>query len=75
MNEKQPTNESTSTPVGVALEFATDNIWAMADRPGHIGLRFDSGDAGVIYLTEEQARTAIAALAIMLHKPTTEVGL
>jgi hypothetical protein len=48
---------------GIDLEFATDHIWTMEDRPGFIGLRLDCGDAGVIYFTKEQAMSVIAAFA------------
>ena len=44
---------------------ATDNIWAMAHGDG-IGLRFDSGESGFVYLTKEQAQATIATLQQML---------
>lgn len=36
---------------------ATDHIWIMNDgpRPHTIGIRMDSGDSGVVYLTHQQA--------------------
>lgn len=36
---------------------STDHIWFMEDgeEPHVIGIRMDSGDAGVVYLTREQA--------------------
>jgi hypothetical protein len=37
-------------------------IWAMGEKAGLIGLRFDSGDAGVVYLTKEQAKDVIDQL-------------
>jgi len=37
-------------------------IWTTADRPRLIGLRLDCGDAGVVYLTKEQAREVINEL-------------
>jgi hypothetical protein len=45
---------------------ATDNIWAMMDENGLIGLRLDHGDAGVVYLTKEQARSVVDTLQKML---------
>lgn len=48
---------------GICLEYATDHIWTMEDKPGYIGLRLDCGDSGVIYLTKDQAASVIAALA------------
>jgi len=47
----------------------TDNIWAMIDQDGLIGLRFDSGDSGVVYLTTKQAQSVIAALQHMVGMP------
>lgn len=41
---------------------ATDNIWLMEDVEGYIGVRLDSGDAGTVYLTTEQARSLAAQL-------------
>jgi hypothetical protein len=34
---------------------ATDHIWTMEDKEGLIGVRFDCGDSGVVYLTKDQA--------------------
>lgn len=34
---------------------STDHIWAMEDKEGFIGIRFDCGDSGTIYLTRKQA--------------------
>lgn len=34
---------------------ATDNIWTMGDARGKLGIRFDCGDSGVIYVTRDQA--------------------
>jgi hypothetical protein len=45
---------------------ATDLIWAMASPDGTIGLYLDSGEAGRITLTKEQARAVVAALQTML---------
>jgi hypothetical protein len=45
---------------------ATDLIWAMASPDGTIGLYLDSGEAGRITLTKEQARAVAAALQKML---------
>jgi hypothetical protein len=45
---------------------ATDTIWAMASPDGTIGLCLDSGEAGTIYLTQEQARAVVAALQKVL---------
>lgn len=41
---------------GFRLEFATDHIWTMEDKPGFVGLRIDCGDSGVVYFTKSQAR-------------------
>jgi hypothetical protein len=44
---------------------ATDHIWAMEhtiDGQDVIGLRFDCGDAGTLYLTKYQAREVIGIL-------------
>lgn len=48
------------------LEYSTDNIWAMEDKEGFIGIRFDSGDAGALYVTKQQAIMLIKVLADML---------
>jgi hypothetical protein len=45
---------------------ATDLIWAMASPDGTIGLYLDSGEAGRITLTQEQARAVVAALQHVL---------
>lgn len=45
--------------MGLVLEGeATDNIWIMEDGPeSHpIGVRLDSGDSGVVYLSRAQAQ-------------------
>lgn len=49
---------------GISLEYATDHIWTMEDKPGFIGLRLDCGDSGVIYFTREQALSVMAAFAL-----------
>ena len=41
---------------------ATDQIWAMMSSDGLIGLRLDSGDAGVVYMTKQQAQQVIGTL-------------
>jgi hypothetical protein len=46
---------------------ATDTIWAMASPDGTIGLCLDSGEAGMVSLTREQARAVVAALQKMLQ--------
>ena len=46
---------------------ATDTIWAMASPDGTIGLCLDSGEAGMVSLTREQARAVVAALQTMLQ--------
>lgn len=48
---------------GIDLEFSTDHIWTMEDRPGFVGLRLDCGDSGVIYFTKDQAASVVACLA------------
>jgi len=48
---------------------ATDTIWAMASPDGTIGLCFDSGDAGTIFLTPAQARAVVDALVNALPSP------
>jgi hypothetical protein len=48
---------------------ATDDIWAMASLDGTIGLCLDSGEAGTVYLTQEQARAVVAALQRVLPSP------
>ena len=48
---------------------ATDTIWAMASPDGMIGLWLDSGEAGMISMTQEQARAVVAALQNVLSKP------
>jgi hypothetical protein len=48
---------------GIRLEFATDHIWTMEDKPGFIGLRVDCGDGGVVYFTKSQARDVAEQLA------------
>jgi hypothetical protein len=45
---------------------ATDQVWAMRSSDGLIGLYMDSGDAGVVYLTENQARNVIDTLQKVL---------
>jgi hypothetical protein len=45
---------------------ATDLVWAMASPDGTIGLYLDSGEAGRITLTQEQARAVVAALQHVL---------
>jgi len=58
---------------------ATDHIWAMAEaedgetnpataKPAHIGLRFDCGDSGTLYLTRNQAHDVIDTLNDMLQQ-------
>lgn len=42
---------------------ATDHIWLMEDVEGYIGIRMDSGDSGVVYLTREQAADLSEQLA------------
>jgi hypothetical protein len=48
---------------------ATDTIWAMASPDGMIGLWLDSGEAGNISMTQEQARAVVAALQHVLPTP------
>jgi hypothetical protein len=48
---------------------ATNDIWAMASPDGTIGLCLDSGEAGTVYLTQEQARAVVAALQKALPSP------
>jgi hypothetical protein len=45
---------------------ATDDIWEIASPEGTISLCLDSGEAGTIYLTQEQARAVVAALQKVL---------
>jgi hypothetical protein len=47
---------------------ATDTIWAMASPDGVIGLWLDSGEAGNVSMTREQARAVVAALQHVLPK-------
>jgi|GEM_PF-4506459 len=47
---------------------ATDDIWAMRESDGNIGLRLDCGDAGFVSLTPEQAKTVIVTLQEMMGK-------
>lgn len=51
---------------GINLEYATDHIWTMEDKPGFIGLRVDCGDAGTIYFTPDQAEQTIDALKFQM---------
>ena len=46
---------------------ATDRIWAMRSPTGTIGLCLDSGEAGTVFLNEEQARSVINTLEEMLR--------
>lgn len=43
--------------------YATDHIWCMEDVEGHIGIRLDCGDSGVVYLTHKQAKDLAEQLA------------
>ena len=56
---------------GIALEYATDLIWTMEDKPGFIGLRVDCGDAGTIYFTSDQARQVVEAFQKHLGETTS----
>lgn len=47
---------------------ATDHIWGMVEHSGKIGLRFDSGDAGTVYLTKRQAHETINTLNDLLSQ-------
>lgn len=48
--------------MSIDLEYSTDNIWAMEDKEGFVGIRFDCGDSGAIYLTTKQVGTLITNL-------------
>jgi hypothetical protein len=51
---------------GINLEYSTDHIWTMEDKPGFIGLRLDCGDAGTIYFTKDQAAQVVSCLSMHL---------
>jgi hypothetical protein len=48
--------------------YATDQVWAMQDGPEThpIGLRLDSGDAGVVYMSVSQAKEIIKTLLSLI---------
>jgi hypothetical protein len=52
--------ESFENTILLLSGHATDQTWAMLDTDGLIGLRLDSGDAGVVYMTKQQAKQVIA---------------
>lgn len=41
---------------------STDHIWSMETKEGLIGIRFDCGDSGTLYVTKEQAADLLAQL-------------
>lgn len=49
--------------MSIDLDFSTNNIWSMETPDGLVGIRFDSGDAGEIYLTKDQVRTLLSILS------------
>jgi hypothetical protein len=51
---------------------AGNPIWSMTEANGEIGLRLDCGDAGVVWMTPEQARETIEALKAELAEPQGE---
>lgn len=52
----------------IHLEHEPDQIWTHGDLPDKIGLRFDCGDAGVIFLTREQTQELIDVLRLAQRK-------
>lgn len=68
-----------TTPTSENLRLqgnATDHIWGMvhADKEGTdvIGLRFDCGDAGTLYLSKAQAHETIDTLNALLQQLTEQ---
>ena len=62
--------ESTETKLSVD-GFSTDHIWGMVHIEKGvdvIGLRFDCGDAGTLYLTKSQAHDVIDTLNSLLSE-------
>lgn len=53
---------------------ANKPIWAMCDgeEPYALGLRLDSGDGGVVWMTREQAAEVVSALSAMLEGQVVE---
>lgn len=49
-------------PSNLILTSDPSHIWTQDDGQGRIGLRFDSGDSGVVYLDQERTQQAIDAL-------------
>lgn len=48
--------------------YATDHIWALTNEAGEIGLRFDCGDSGTLFLTKRQAHEVINVLNEVLSQ-------
>lgn len=47
---------------------ATDHIWTMEDKEGFIGVRFDCGDSGTLYLSRDQATDLLQQLGQFLGR-------
>ncbi len=62
METQQQYEERMLSPALHLAGKATDHIWCMEDVTGYIGIRFDCGDAGTVYVTKEQARLLIEDL-------------
>lgn len=52
----------------IHLDHEPDQIWTHGDLPDKIGLRFDCGDAGVIFLNQEQTQELIEVLRTAQRK-------
>lgn len=51
-------------PSNLILTADPSHVWTQDDGQGRIGLRFDSGDSGLVYLDQERTQEAIDALVL-----------
>jgi hypothetical protein len=62
-----PYNQPMESDQLILQGHATDRVWAMRSPNGTIGLCLDSGEAGTVFLSPEQARAVIETLEKMLR--------